>query len=165
MSRIRELLGLTSTPVGHPKDPKPNVGPVAATGGRTPDFEVPSFTREVERPGEDRDVRVERLTARLTQAQDLVVAYTNDRDALRAQLAGLMTDEEQSILHDLGQIAGRMVAALGDDDLDVNEMLIPVHVLQSRVLQQAAARAYPDKVRLLLPRRRNGDQNDGPAQP
>lgn len=65
----------------------------------------------------------------------------------------LLTAGERMIVFDLGDIASRIVAAMGAEDADVNEICGHIHVLQSRVLQQAAARAYPGEFRLHLPRR------------
>lgn len=66
----------------------------------------------------------------------------------------LLTDTEHELVELLGKVAGgvsRMV--LGGDPAvatgDRNELVAAVHVLQYRVLAQAAARAYPDRYRLL----------------
>lgn len=92
------------------------------------------------------------LIARRNEAQDYGLKMRDERDALQASFNGLLTYEERSIVQDLGVMASRIVAAMGADDNDVNEICGHIHVLQSRVLQQAAARAYPGEFRLHLPR-------------
>ena len=63
-----------------------------------------------------------------------------------------LTEMEHEAVTLLGRLAGLMGAIIGDEQeayFDRIEMVHHVHVLQRMVLAQAAARAYPDRYRLM----------------
>lgn len=65
---------------------------------------------------------------------------------------GLLTADEHQVVEDLGAVAGQIRSLCGDGPVatgDWKELAAAIHVLQFRVLAQAAARAYPDRYRLL----------------
>lgn len=64
----------------------------------------------------------------------------------------LLTDLEHEVVHDLGQVWNKlckMVERGRTRGPDLDEAVAHVHALQHFVMSQAAARAYPDKYRLL----------------
>lgn len=128
------------------EEPRANHGPKVPTGGeRHNEAVLPENWRY---GPED----IPKLIARRNEAQDDAVRLGNENAELRKTLRFLLTREERSIVADLGLMAERIVAAIGAEDTDVNEICGHIHVLQSRVMQQAAARAYPGEFRLHLPR-------------
>lgn len=67
-------------------------------------------------------------------------------------MADLLTHSEESLVTELGVIYGMFCGVVGEGPTrasDLDEVRAHIHALQSRVLQQAAARAYPGKYRLL----------------
>lgn len=95
-----------------------------------------------EYPGLDRmDARA--LIVAIEAARPLVVA-----DAL----AGLLTEEEHRAVQLSGELWGVLCRIVGDGrtrDADLGEAIVHIHALQHAVMSQAAARAYPDRYRLL----------------
>lgn len=65
----------------------------------------------------------------------------------------LLTDDESSIIHDAGTLFTRIVEEVIEDgpnrENDTAELRALVHGIQNMILRQAAARAYPDRYRLL----------------
>lgn len=64
---------------------------------------------------------------------------------------GLLTEEEQAVVRELGQCWNRLCRIVGNGptrSADLNEVVFHVHALQNFVMAQAAARAYPDTYRL-----------------
>ena len=68
--------------------------------------------------------------------------------------AKLLTDLEHATIDLLADLHRDMALIIGNpgapiSDHDRAEMVLHIHALQNMVLAQAAARAYPDKYRLL----------------
>lgn len=64
----------------------------------------------------------------------------------------LLTTAEHQIVADLGEIWGRLHGIVGSGPsrrADLDELRQHIHALQSAVLSQAAARAYPNEYRQL----------------
>ena len=65
---------------------------------------------------------------------------------------GLLTDQEHAAIQKAGDLWGDLCAIVGDGptrDADLAELIPHVHAIQHAVMAQAAARAYPDRLRLL----------------
>jgi len=65
---------------------------------------------------------------------------------------GLLTPDEQEAVTLAGRLANlisRIVAAGPTRNDDINEAVVHIHGIQHAVMAQAAARAYPDRYRLL----------------
>jgi hypothetical protein len=63
-----------------------------------------------------------------------------------------LTEHEKRTIAALGDMAGMVARCVADGpnhDNDLAELVAPIHVVQNTLLAQAAARAYPDKYRLL----------------
>lgn len=64
----------------------------------------------------------------------------------------LLTEDEHRAVELAGELYGLLCSIVGDGptrDQDLRELIGPVHEIQRAVLKQAAARAYPDRYRLL----------------
>lgn len=64
----------------------------------------------------------------------------------------LLTDDEHRAVELAGELYGVLCAVVGNGparDQDLRELVAPIHAIQHAVLKQAAARAYPDRYRLL----------------
>ena len=64
----------------------------------------------------------------------------------------LLTEDEHRFMDLTGDLANLLARIVGDGRTragDLNEAVAHIHALQALVLAQAAARAYPDKYRLL----------------
>jgi hypothetical protein len=59
-----------------------------------------------------------------------------------------LTQDEHEIIEALGKINSRM-CKICDVEQDKNEICAQIHILQSRVMSHAAARAYPGLYRKL----------------
>ena len=65
---------------------------------------------------------------------------------------GLLTDDEHAALELSGKLADALCCVVGrgrSREEDLRELLAHVHAIQNAVLAQAAARAYPDRYRLI----------------
>jgi hypothetical protein len=64
-----------------------------------------------------------------------------------------LTDAEHAAMDLLAETARAMGAVIGDGGHqaanDMREVVLHIHALQNMILSQAAARAYPDRYRLL----------------
>lgn len=70
----------------------------------------------------------------------------------REQLADLLTPDEHRAMDLTAQLADALAVIVGDGPTrahDLNELAGYVHLIQHAILAQAAARAYPDRYRLL----------------
>lgn len=66
--------------------------------------------------------------------------------------AELMTTDEHEAVRLAGELAALLAKIVGPActrEGDLNELITPLHTIQNAVLAQAAARAYPQKYRLL----------------
>jgi len=67
-------------------------------------------------------------------------------------MSDLMSPAEHKVLELLAEVHNLMCAVIGDGptrQADLRESVADIHRMQDRVLAQAAARAYPDRYRLL----------------
>lgn len=67
-------------------------------------------------------------------------------------MAELLTEDEREALRLSGDLANRCARIIGDGPsaaADWAEMAAHLHVIQRTIMSQAAARAYPDQMRLL----------------
>lgn len=83
---------------------------------------------------------------------DLIADLVDAGEELEHRFAGLLTPEEHELVADLGEIWGRFCDVIADGPSrsgDLGELIFHVHALQSALLRQAAARAFPDRYRLL----------------
>jgi hypothetical protein len=67
-------------------------------------------------------------------------------------MAELLTAKEHDIIWRLGSLWRDFIYIIGDGPQagpDLDEVTIHIHALQYTVMAQAAARAYPDKYRML----------------
>lgn len=65
---------------------------------------------------------------------------------------GLLTDQERALAKKLGECWNEFCKVVGHDQsraADLDEIVVHIHALQQAVMSQAAARAYPDELRLL----------------
>lgn len=65
---------------------------------------------------------------------------------------GLLTEREQDAIDKAGSLWGDLCAIVGEGptrDADLAELIPHIHAIQHTVMAQAAARAYPDRLRLL----------------
>jgi hypothetical protein len=63
-----------------------------------------------------------------------------------------LTDDEHAAVRAAGDLWGLLVAVTGDGpsrEGDLAELVGHIHAIQNAVLAQAAARAYPDRYRLM----------------
>ncbi len=63
----------------------------------------------------------------------------------------LLTEAERHLIELTAELARGLFALCGDNHADRAEVAHEIHVLQHRILAQAAARAYPDRYRLMGP--------------
>lgn len=64
----------------------------------------------------------------------------------------LLTDLERDVINRIGGLWDDITTIVGDGasrDHDLAEFIVHVHAIQQKVMAQAAARAYPDELRLL----------------
>lgn len=64
----------------------------------------------------------------------------------------LLTSQEHKVIADAAQLWNDLCDIVGDGDsrdADLQEFYMSIHAIQRGVMKQAAARAYPDKYRLL----------------
>lgn len=77
----------------------------------------------------------------------------SDRAILRpGQGSDLLTDDEHAAIHQAGELANLICRIVGDGETaeaDRNEAVTAIHHIQRMIAAQAAARAYPDRYRLL----------------
>lgn len=76
----------------------------------------------------------------------------------------MLTEVELAALDDLTSFANKLNEIIGDDEdasyHDRNELIGHIHVLQQAIMAQSAARAHPEKFRLLGEASRRGVQNE-----
>lgn len=66
--------------------------------------------------------------------------------------SGILTEAEHKLVKDIADVFGSFLGIMEHNDSyggDLQEIIYHIHVLQNHVLAQAAARAYPNKYRLL----------------
>lgn len=64
----------------------------------------------------------------------------------------LLSEDEHRAIEMAGELGALLRQIIGDGPTaaaDWNEFAAPIHVIQRDVMKQAAARAYPDRYRLL----------------
>jgi hypothetical protein len=65
----------------------------------------------------------------------------------------LLSDAEHTAMDMTGRLARAMKAIIGEEDeimlADLAEAITHIHALQQMIMSQAAARAYPDRYRLM----------------
>lgn len=64
----------------------------------------------------------------------------------------LLTELEHEAIEDAGKLWNKLNTIVGNDETrsdDLAEFYTAIHAIQRGVMKQAAARAYPDKYRLL----------------
>lgn len=67
-------------------------------------------------------------------------------------MSDALTPLELKVIEDLGNIWNDLCRVVGADvtrDADLNEAVHHIHALQKMIMGQAAARAYPSRLRLL----------------
>lgn len=67
-------------------------------------------------------------------------------------MSELLTDNELTLIEKLGECANLFAQVIGDGEQSINDLyecVDKIHQLQHMVMSQAAARAYPEKFRLL----------------
>jgi hypothetical protein len=84
----------------------------------------------------------------------------------------LLTPDEYQAIHDAGQLWNLLCKIVGSGpsrDGDLRELVAHIHGIQRAVMKQAAARAYPDRYRLLgdpdWPRRSEDSAGAEPGEP
>jgi hypothetical protein len=71
---------------------------------------------------------------------------------LTGRQPGLLTEDEMAaldLLKDLTQLCTSIIAPGRELEADHSELVLHVHAIQRMIMAQAAARAYPQKFRLL----------------
>lgn len=66
--------------------------------------------------------------------------------------AELLTEDEHAAMDLTAQLVNQVVRLMGYSNArngDINELCMHIHGIQNMILAQAAARAYPDRYRLL----------------
>lgn len=67
-------------------------------------------------------------------------------------MADILTDAERAAIQKAGELWGDLCAIVAPGSTrtaDLDELIIHIHAIQHAVMAQAAARAYPDELRLL----------------
>jgi hypothetical protein len=65
-------------------------------------------------------------------------------------MAELLTDLERDIVKDAGRLWNKICAAIPDGPTrasDLEELIVPIHLIQRYFMGQAAVRAYPGEFR------------------